>query len=262
MRPYFAVFQARFRVLLQYRTAAAAGVVTQVFWGLVRSMILLAFYRSAGTEPPLSEAAMLTYVWLGQAMLAMLPWNRDPDVQTLVHGGGVAYELLRPVDLHLFWYARSLARRTAPTLLRCGPIFLVGAFFGLGPPESLAAAGAWVLTTIGALLLGCAFATLLNVTLIWTLVGDGTWRIATGAVALLSGMVVPLPLFPDTWQVVLRMLPFSGMIDTPFRLYAGDLPVSELPLLLAHQLLWAAILFMAGRLLLNRALTRLVVQGG
>lgn len=262
MRPYLAVFGARFRVLLQYRTAAAAGVVTQVFWGLVRAMILLAFYRASDATPPLSEAAMLTYVWLGQAMLAMLPWNRDPDVQALVRSGGVAYELLRPVDLHLFWYARSLARRTAPTLLRCGPIFLVGAFFGLSPPASWAAGAAWIVTTVGALLLGCAFATLLNVTLVWTLVGDGTWRIATGVVAVLSGMIVPLPLFPDTWQPVLRALPFAGMIDTPFRLYSGDLPVADLPWLLGHQLAWAAVLFLAGRWLLSRALHRLVVQGG
>ena len=41
MSAYAAVFAARFRVLLQYRAAALAGLGTQVFWGLVRVAIPL-----------------------------------------------------------------------------------------------------------------------------------------------------------------------------------------------------------------------------
>ena len=37
MRPYWAVLSARFRMLLQYRAAALAGLGTQVFWGLIRN---------------------------------------------------------------------------------------------------------------------------------------------------------------------------------------------------------------------------------
>ena len=43
MRAYWAIFSARFRALLQYRAAAAAGCVTQVFWGLIRVMIFAGF---------------------------------------------------------------------------------------------------------------------------------------------------------------------------------------------------------------------------
>ena len=52
------------------------------------------------------------------------------------------------------------------------------------------------------------------------------------------------------------------MIDTPFRLYVGNLPVSALPLTLAHQALWTIALVFLGRYLLARALQRMVVQGG
>ena len=38
MRAYAAIFGARFRVLLAYRAAAAAGLTTQLFWGLIVSM--------------------------------------------------------------------------------------------------------------------------------------------------------------------------------------------------------------------------------
>ena len=41
------VVSARFRVLLQYRAAAIAGLGTQIFFGLVLVMIYEAFYRSS-----------------------------------------------------------------------------------------------------------------------------------------------------------------------------------------------------------------------
>ena len=37
MKPYWANFSARFRLLLQYRAAALAVLATQLFWGLIRT---------------------------------------------------------------------------------------------------------------------------------------------------------------------------------------------------------------------------------
>ena len=34
--PYLAIFGARFRMMLQYRAAALAGMATQLFLGLIR----------------------------------------------------------------------------------------------------------------------------------------------------------------------------------------------------------------------------------
>jgi len=68
VRPYLAILSARFRTLLQYRAAAIAGFGTQVFWGLIRMMIFLAFLENA-VHPPLNAAQTVGYVWLTQAFL-------------------------------------------------------------------------------------------------------------------------------------------------------------------------------------------------
>ena len=57
-------------------------------------------------------------------------------------------------------------------------------------------------------------------------------------------------------------LPFSGLADTPYRLYIGHLPASDLPLLFAHQVAWTAAFVFLGRWMLSRALRRMTVQGG
>jgi viologen exporter family transport system permease protein len=52
--PYKAVVSARYRMLLQYRAAAFAGLVTQCFWGAIRLMIVAAFYAAATPAQPMS----------------------------------------------------------------------------------------------------------------------------------------------------------------------------------------------------------------
>ena len=73
MRPYWAIFSARCRVLLQYRAAAFAGFATQLFWGLMRVMIFTAFYHSTSEVQPMSLRETIIYIWLGQAMFVLMP---------------------------------------------------------------------------------------------------------------------------------------------------------------------------------------------
>jgi ABC-2 type transport system permease protein len=81
-------------------------------------------------------------------------------------------------------------------------------------------------------------------------------------VMVLSGMLVPLPFFPDWAQSLLDFLPFRGLVDVPFRLYVGHLPPSSCLPLFAHQLVWTLALVGLGRWILARGTRRLVVQGG
>jgi ABC-2 type transport system permease protein len=271
--PYRAVVAARFRVHLQYRGAALAGVFTQCFFGLVRVMVFEAFYRSApaGAAPPMSHAQMCSYVWLGQAMLAMFPWSTDADLRELVRTGNVGYELCRPVDLYGLWWSRALAWRTAPVLLRMVPMFVISMavlpLVGLGswrllPPPTLAAAGAWLLCTVGALLLCCAITTLMSISLLWTISGQGV-SILLGALTMVCcGLVIPLPLLPRWAQATAELLPFAGIMDLPGRVFTGHIPLPGVPRVLALQLGWAVALIALGRFWLGRGTRRLVMQGG
>jgi ABC-2 type transport system permease protein len=267
VRAYAALFRARFRTLLQYRMAAAAGFGTQLFWGLLKVMVLEAFYRNAVARgpAPMPLAHAITYVWLGQALFHLLPFasNPDPEVREMIRSGAVGYELARPLDLHTLWLARAAAARTAPTLLRGVPMCAVAVpLLGMALPPSPAAAAAWAAATLGAVALTTAFATLVTASMLWTTSGDGVASLAPSFVMVFSGLVVPLPLFPAWTQPVLAALPFRGMADAPFRLYLGHLPASALPSVLAHQVVWTVVLVALGRAMVARGLRRLVVQGG
>ena len=107
-----------------------------------------------------------------------------------------------------------------------------------------------------------AFVVLMNLSLLWTLSADGIQFFVPVLVMLLSGEILPLPLFPDRLQPLLAALPFRGLLDTPHRVWLGQLAGGALGAALLHQWLWVAALVALGRFLLARGLRRVVLQGG
>lgn len=263
MKPYLAVISARFRQLLQYRFAAIAGITTQLFWGYLHVMVFIAFYEQVGTSLPLTLEQAISYTWLVQSFLLLLPWNIDRDVEYMVRKGAVAYELIRPVDLYALWFARAFAWRAAPLPMRTLPILLIGyAFLGLQLPESPVAAVLFSVSMILSLFLGTAITVIMMISIFWTLTTNGIVRLISGLVVALSGMLIPIPFYPDWMQPWLYALPFRGLFDTPFRFYLGEISLEAAWFPLLHQLGWIAVMLFYGKWLLQRAQKKIVIQGG
>lgn len=274
LKPYVAIFVVRFQMLLQYRAAALAGLGTQIWWGGITVMVMAAFFLSPGHESrelPLTLTETITYIWLGQALLALLPWNTDSEIQDMVRSGNVAYEQLRPVDTYWFWYMRSMATRTAPPTLRAIPLIAFAAIAlplaGLGdwalqPPPDIEAAVLFAVSLLAVVALSSAITALINISVIWSISGQGANTLAMPVVTIFSGMVIPLPFFPDWMQPFLNAQPFRGLVDVPYRIYLGDLAGAEALFGIAHQIIWSAVLILFGRWLMKRAMSQLVVQGG
>ena len=263
MSAYSAILRTRLATLVQYRSAALAGLATQLFWGLIKVIVLTAFYASAQTPPPISLPQAIAFTWLGQALLMLLPWKIDREIEALVRNGNVAYELVRPIDLYWHWFARGLAMLIMPTIMRGIPVVLIaGLFLGLSAPVSAAAGWIFGISLVFSSLLSAAIITLTLISLFWTVSGEGMLRLLPNIAALLTGMLLPLPLFPDWMQPFLNWQPFRGVMDIPLRLYTGVIPVSESLFYLLFQIGWTMILLSAGRYLIHRALKNVVIQGG
>ncbi len=263
MVPYLALIGARLRLETQYRAAAIFGMCTQIFWGLVRVAIFTAFYKAGTAHLSMTLAQTVTYLWLVQAFIRIMPWNVDPEIRAMVHQGTVVYELLRPVDLFWAWYIRALAGHSIPTAMRSAPIFLVASLFlGLQLPYSIVTGFEWFIALILAILLAAAITTLLNVSLLFTIVGDGIQRVVPAISNFASGMLIPLTFLPLPLQSFIDFLPFRDLIDTPVRIYLGLTTETQTLFLYIHALIWIALLIFTGRSLMRIAVSRFEVQGG
>jgi ABC-2 type transport system permease protein len=274
LRPYAAAFVSRFMQMLQYRTAALAGFATQCWWGGIKVMVFAAFYSGsaiAGAASPMSLAQAISYTWLAQGLLVLLPWLGDPEVAQAVRTGAVAYDRLRPVDAYALWFARSagwIAARLLPRMALMAAFAAVALpLAGLGEwawqlPANAMAGLAFLLSVGLALLLSTAMVMLLNVAATAALNERGISAVATPVVIVFSGNLLPLALLPDAWQTALLVQPLAGLFDIPARLYFGQLSGWHAMGALGLQCFWIAVLVAFGRLAMGRTMRSLQVQGG
>lgn len=123
MRKYQAFFRIRFINTLQYRSAAIAGMATQLAWGLMEILAFHAFYQADPSAFPMTFQQTVSYVWLQQAFLSLfMLWFFEAEIFNTITTGSIAYELVRPMNLYNRWFCQSAANRLAKAVLRCGPI--------------------------------------------------------------------------------------------------------------------------------------------
>jgi ABC-2 type transport system permease protein len=271
VRPYLATFSARFQLLLQYRTAALAGFVTQLWWGGIRLMVFAAFYGANAAAAPISLTDAITYVWLGQALLALQPWIADPEVGQAVRTGGVGYDRLRPLDAYAFWYARTVAWMLARALPRAALMVLAAGIvlplvgfeaWAWRPPSGLGAALLFIPAFALMIALSAAVLMLANIVVVASLNERGVNAILSPLVIVFSGSLLPLNFYPDAWQPFLHLQPLAGIVDIPFRIYFADLSGTAALQGLALQAGWTVVLIGIGRLAMERVMRKLEMQGG
>ena len=263
MRAYLSVFRMRWKMELQYRGAVVGGVICQMFFGL----ILIALYRAlyAGKPQTMPFSSVTTYVWLQQAFFRMLLAS-DGDLLDKIRTGNIAYDLCRPMQLYGYYFSRIMAQKLLGSLLRAAPMLVFAALlpegWGICAPASLPAFCIAVFGLFLGLLCMCA---LENVTMgftMRTLDSRGMQAMLNLLMMILSGNILPLTLFPDSWQKVITMLPYAQLLDAPIRLYSGEYMVSEAPLILLRQSGWAAVLILIGVGLWEMNRKKMIIQGG
>ncbi len=267
LRAYFSLAKIHFIRLNQYRVSAINNIISVMFYGLIQTSILIAFFRfgnTAAIQMELHQA--VSYAWLSQAIHSINPVFQDGELQQRIGDGSFVYDLCRPLNLYGQWFARILAHRLTPLLLYvpfiAGPALLLPGLYRMALPVSFPAFIVFLVALCAAVLISTAVACILTVLSIRIELGRGLIALLCFIFSFLSGAEVPLPILPRSVVTVLRWLPFAGMFDIPCSVYLGLIALPDSVLFIARQLGWTVILVVIGLLLLRQSLRRVVVQGG
>ena len=267
MKAYLTYFKLKFITGLQYRPAALGGISTQFFFGFVYVMIYDAFYLSGGSTPPMKFTELICYLWLNQIFYALVnQFYRDQELFQIIREGTIAYELTRPKNLYFMWYFKTLGERLASVTLRSIPLivvtFLLSAPYNMTLPLSIEYAILFIISiTLGTLLMA-SLSVLYPIIMLKTLNEKGVVNIFVVIADILSGVVIPIPFFPIFLQVISKYLPFQYISDLPFRIYTGNINISNGIIGIIIQIIWIITIIIIGNYLMKKNLKRIEVQGG
>ena len=262
---YLVLAAKSFRRMFAYRAATLAGLVTNLFFGLLRAYVFVALFAATPGQPVAgySLRQAITYAGLAQAMIGPIRMWGAYEVMDSIRSGQIAMDLCKPFDYLGFWLARDLGRAAWEIVARGLPLLLLyGWLFDLVLPET---AGRWLAfgaALILAILVSFHWQLLVNLAAFWMVDATGLARIAFLGVLLFTGIVMPLAFFPDWLAGPARWLPFAAYVNTPAEVFLGLRVGSGLWLALGQQLAWLLILARVGRLVFRRGLQRLTAQGG
>ncbi len=257
---YLRLIRAGFRRYSTYWQAVVAGLATNVVFGFMRCAVLLTVFAGSAQVAGYDPSRTVTFVWIGQALIAVVLIWGNTDFGERVRSGDVAVDLLRPLDLQAALLAEDLGRAGFALLSRFTFPLLVGSvFFDLTLPGSALRWTAFGLSVLLAILVSFAIRFLLNLVAFWLLDWRGLLSLYGAVSAVLAGLAIPIAFFPGWARAAIWATPFPAIIQAPIDIALGT---GTVLLLLAHQLIWAVALLAAGRLVLARAVRTLVIQGG
>ncbi|WP_298129254.1 ABC-2 family transporter protein [Micropruina sp.] len=261
MRAFWELAASSFRRYLRYRTAIVATMITNCVFGLVRASLLMTAVDGAGGEIAGYDALRASsYVWLGQCLVGVVSLWAAGEIAQRIKAGDVAVDLLRPLPPVLGWLAAEYGRAGSALLVRVLPMLALGALTtGLSLPID---PGLWLLGLVSLLLaVTIAFQGLLlvNLAALWVLEVRGYINLYVIVMNLFCGLIVPVSWFPDWLLAISLATPFPSMFQAPIDLAMG---VGSAPATLAIQLFWVLVLGGVAQLVLQRGLTRVVIQGG
>jgi ABC-2 type transport system permease protein len=185
------------------------------------------------------------------------------DLAERIRTGDVAIDLYRPVGLIGWYLAGDLGRAAYHVLTRgVAPTFLGLLLFDISLPETPAAAIGFTVSVLFAIVTSFTIRFLVACTAFWLLDQTGV-RMLSGVLAIfLSGMTLPLVIFPEPLRSIALALPWASYLQTPADIWLGQRTGTGIVDGLALQLLWIGVLLALCQVVLGAATRKVVVQGG
>lgn len=251
----------------QYRANIISGTICQFFFGLFYIVLYMAFFES-GIQQDFSCAQMATYIWLGQAFFAIFCFHdvNKAHITKKILSGDVSYQLLKPINLYDYWLMESMTRSLSMALYRSVPIIIIASLlpsgYALIAPVSVDAFAIFVCALIAGWVLINIIKIFSYICILYTMDAYGVFAISIAVCSLLAGSVIPIPMMPVWLQNVLSFLPFRYSSDLAYRVYIGNIGITDGVIQMGIQIIWIVGLYTLGKILMNNKSKKLVVQGG
>ena len=171
--------------------------------------------------------------------------------------GSLMMDVITPINPLAFVVARSFAGMLVSVAATLPGVLVAALLLGSMPRVSLQGAALYAMSLIFVWLASTGIALISSAIGAALKQGEAAVQLRVFITQLASGALIPVYLYPDWVQRVMRVLPFVHLADTSVAIALGASVSSMYP-----QIIWSAALLGIGIALWRRRLARLDVYGG
>jgi ABC-type uncharacterized transport system permease subunit len=245
-----------YRVDLAFRVF---GILLKVY---LLNVIWTAVYAGRAVVDGIALRDLIAFITLAQFQVWVMSPLIAEYIQERVSDGLIALDLARPVPFLGQLLAHQLGATASylPFVLLAVPLaFVLGGFV---PPASVSTGLIYLVSLALGYLVSVLMSMLLGLVSFWTVQTWGAIDIYDYTNQFFTGALVPLWFFPSWLRQVADLLPFQAQTFIPLSIYVGQVSAHEIPTALGIQVGWVVVLFAVVWVVWQRAMRRIVIQGG
>ncbi len=252
---------------LQFRLGTFVAILGNLIYLTLVYYLWKAIYKSSGSDVVngMSFNDTIIYLVLASALFNFLEmyivWNMSRSIQS----GSIILDLLKPINYRRYMFFSYFGNNVMTFFMTFLPTFIVVYFITHGVIHLGINLIMFIISVALALMINFNVEMLVATICLYT---ESTWGInivKESVVLLFSGATIPLVFFPEKLRMVVSVLPFRCIYDTPLNILLekkGYTLDSGIWNMLALQALWCVVLMLLSKAFWNYSVRRITVNGG
>jgi ABC-type uncharacterized transport system permease subunit len=248
---------------LAYPSAVWAKFFSRIIYLYLQFSIWKALFASnSQTNMSLNQNDTLKYVAVATIISTFMECSTIDWLNAQIQTGNIAMDFIRPVNFKGMLFSRHLGDTIVKMIFYCIPLSVVVVMIMgkqlLCPTQFFYG----ILSVILAYGIQFLYSLIIGLLALWLIV---TWplNMLLGAIyKLLSGVWIPVTMFPDLLYRINLFLPFRAIYAIPVTILTQKMEANDITGALLTQLLWIGILFLFTEIVWFFGKRKLIVQGG
>ena len=256
MRKALALFTIYFKESIAYRASGLIWVVTDLTTAVTMPLVWAAASQN-GSIAGFSTSDFVLYYLCMLLIQGFVTSHIMWEVAMEITEGQFATALLRPVDWYTATFVRGLAWRVfRPVLFLPFFVLFLWLYRGMLGEAHVVLSPAFFVALILGHLVSFTLVTMLAMVAFFTQEATSIFELYYLPMLLLSGNVFPIAVLPEWAQRVAHALPFYATVGAPTEMLVGRTAPSQVPGILATQVVWIVVSYLGFRFLWTRGLRR------
>jgi ABC-2 type transport system permease protein len=263
VRAYWALAKGSFQAIMAYRSGFFFTVLNNLAYMTIAFFLWRSIYQGRETLKGLTFNQTFLYITVASALIVMLKTWTDWEISYQITQGSIIMSLIKPINFQWMMVSQSAGFSLMNMLSVSVPSILFLIFVFRIPINVGVGFAFFPFALVLSFLLNAAFDYIIGLTSFYT---ESIWGISTTkeiVITFLSGAIIPIQFFPETFQKILGFLPFQALYHLPLMMLTEpDQNLSVYLGMLGIQVFWVVVMMVLARLFYKRAILVLRVSGG
>lgn len=246
-----------------YPSAIWAKFLSKILYLYLQLSIWNALFLSnSRTNLLLNQEDTLKYIVVATIISSFIECNTIEWLNAQIQTGNIVTELIRPTDFRKMVFSRHLGDTIVKIAFCCVPLSIIAMV--IMPTHILFRTQIlWgILSVMLAYYIQFLYSLIIGLLAFWLIV---TWplNMLLGAVyKLLSGVWIPVTMFPDILSKINQFLPFRAIYAIPVTIMTQQLEAQAIAEAIITQVIWILLLYFITEVIWIIGKRKLIVQGG